>query len=108
MIKQYRYIVTFVYVLTHPHILRPKGRGIKPSSAEDGLKLKTKGVRSMGEIENRIKEMAKEHGIPTIEAPPLARSIYRTTEIGKPIDEQFYSAVAVILAKIFKKKKVKV
>ncbi len=56
----------------------------------------------------RIKEMAKEFGIPTVEAPPLARSIYRTTEIGKTIDEQFYSAVAVILAKIFKKKKVKV
>ena len=56
----------------------------------------------------RIKEMAKEHGIPTVEAPPLARSIYRTTEVGKTIDEQFYSAVAVILAKIFKKKKVKV
>lgn len=55
----------------------------------------------------RIKEMAKEYGIPTVEAPPLARSIYRTTEVGKPIDEQFYSAVAVILAKIFRKKKVK-
>ena len=55
----------------------------------------------------RIKEMAKEFGIPTVEAPPLARSIYRTTEVGKVIDEQFYSAVAVILAKIFKKQKVK-
>jgi len=56
----------------------------------------------------KIKAIAKEFGIPTVEAPPLARSLYRTTEVGKTIDAQFYSAVAVILAKIFKKKKVKV
>ena len=55
----------------------------------------------------RIKELAKKAGVPTIEAPPLARSLYRTTEIGKPIDQQFYSAVAMILAKIFKKQRVK-
>lgn len=56
----------------------------------------------------RLKEIAKKEGIPVVEAPPLARSLYRSTEVGKPIDQQFYSAVAVILAKIFKKKKVRV
>ncbi|MCM8529472.1 MAG: EscU/YscU/HrcU family type III secretion system export apparatus switch protein [Lentisphaeraceae bacterium] len=68
-------------------------------------KVVAKGLRKKA---LRIKEIAKKAGIPTIEAPPLARSLYRTTEVGKTIDQQFYSAVAIILAKIFKKKKVKV
>ena len=68
-------------------------------------KVVAKGLRKKA---LRIKAMAKKAGIPTIEAPPLARSIYRTTEVGKPIDQQFYSAVAIILAKIFNKKKIKV
>ena len=66
-------------------------------------KVVAKGLRKKA---LRIKQIAKDAGIPTIEAPPLARSLYRTTEVGQTIDQQFYSAVAIILAKIFKKKKV--
>lgn len=68
-------------------------------------KVVAKGLRKKA---LRIKAIAKASGIPTVEAPPLARSLYRTTEIGGIIDQKFYSAVAVILAKIFKKRKVKV
>ena len=53
----------------------------------------------------RIKQIAKDAGIPIIEAPPLARSLYRSTENDSYIEEQFFSAVAIILAKILKKKK---
>ncbi|MCM8534137.1 MAG: EscU/YscU/HrcU family type III secretion system export apparatus switch protein [Lentisphaeraceae bacterium] len=56
----------------------------------------------------RIRKIAKEAGVPIIEAPPLARSLYRSTDEGDYIDEKFFSAVAVILAKIFKNQKRKV
>ncbi len=74
------------------------------SPGQAAPKVVAKGLRKKA---LKIKEIAKKAGIPTIEAPPLARSLYRSTEVGKHIDQKFYSAVAVILAKIFKRKKVK-
>lgn len=49
----------------------------------------------------RIREIAAEHGIPIIERPPLARALYRLCEVGQEIPEQFYSAVAEILAYVY-------
>jgi flagellar biosynthetic protein FlhB len=50
----------------------------------------------------RIKLMGKLAGVPIIEAPPLARSLYRNTEVGQYIPPEFYGAVAAILAKLHK------
>ena len=50
----------------------------------------------------RIKEIALEFGIPLVERPPLARALYRMCNIGDEIPEQFYSAVAEILAYVYK------
>ena len=49
----------------------------------------------------KIREIAAEHGIPIIERPPLARALYKLCEIGQEIPEQFYSAVAEILAYVY-------
>jgi flagellar biosynthetic protein FlhB len=49
----------------------------------------------------RIREIAIEHGIPILERPPLARALYRMCEVGQDIPEQFYSAVAEILAYVY-------
>jgi flagellar biosynthetic protein FlhB len=49
----------------------------------------------------RIRELAREHGIPILERPPLARAIYRLCDVGDEIPEQFYSAVAEILAYVY-------
>ena len=68
-------------------------------------KVVAKGLRKKA---LRIKQIAKDNNIPCIEAPPLARSLYRSTEDGAFIDEKFFSAVAIILAKIFKRKKKKI
>jgi flagellar biosynthetic protein FlhB len=46
--------------------------------------------------------MGKLAGVPIIEAPPLARSLYRNTEVGQYIPPEFYGAVAAILAKLHK------
>lgn len=46
----------------------------------------------------RIREIAKEHHIPTLEAPPLARALYRHTAVNQEIPMALYSAVAEVLA----------
>lgn len=49
----------------------------------------------------QIRQIAIEHGIPILERPPLARALYRLVDIGHEIPEQFYSAVAEILAYVY-------
>ncbi len=49
----------------------------------------------------RIREIAVAHGIPILERPPLARGLYKLVEVGQEIPEQFYAAVAEILAYVY-------
>ena len=39
--------------------------------------------------------------MPILERKPLARAIYKTVEVGEEIPEEFYSAVAEILAYVY-------
>ncbi len=57
-----------------------------------------KGKRLIAE---RIKELARENDIPIVEDKPLARLLYKTTEIGQQISVELYSAVAEILAYVY-------
>lgn len=50
----------------------------------------------------RIREIAREHDVPIIENPPLARGLYQGCEIGQAIPPDFYKAVAEILAYIYR------
>lgn len=52
----------------------------------------------------RIREKAKEHKIPIIENKPVARAIYKKTEIGQYVPIEMYQAVAEILAIVYKLK----
>jgi flagellar biosynthetic protein FlhB len=49
----------------------------------------------------RIRELAIEAGVPIVERAPLARAIYRMVDVGEEIPEEFYSAVAEILAYVY-------
>jgi flagellar biosynthetic protein FlhB len=49
----------------------------------------------------RIREMAAEHNVPMLEAPPLARALFRHTELGDEIPATLYAAVAEVLAYVF-------
>ncbi len=46
----------------------------------------------------RIRRMALEAGVPVIENKPLARALYRHAKVGRAIPNQFYRAVAELLA----------
>ncbi|MDR0806652.1 MAG: flagellar type III secretion system protein FlhB [Enterobacteriaceae bacterium] len=58
-------------------------------------------AKGAGETALRIRELAEEHRIPMLEAPPLARALYRHGEMGKPIPTELYSAVAEVLAWVY-------
>ena len=53
-------------------------------------------------LAQRIKREANWHGIPIIENPPLAQALYRTVDIGQAIPAKLYTAVAEILAFIYR------
>lgn len=45
-----------------------------------------------------IRRVAEESGVPLLEAPPLARALYRNVDIGEAIPTELYVAVAEVLA----------
>ncbi|MBI2379379.1 MAG: flagellar type III secretion system protein FlhB [Gammaproteobacteria bacterium] len=49
----------------------------------------------------QIKKLAAESQVPVVEAPPLARAIYFTTELDREIPEGLYLAVAQLLAYVY-------
>ncbi len=50
----------------------------------------------------RIREIAQEHHVPILEAPPLARALHKHTELGDTIPEALYTAVAEVLAYVYR------
>ena len=55
-------------------------------------------AKGVDEIAEKIKEIARESGVPVIPIPPLARSLYYTTELDTPIPRGLFKAVAHVLA----------
>lgn len=52
-------------------------------------------------IAERIKELAREHRVPVVEAPPLARALHRHVEVGEVIPGTLFTAVAQVLAYVY-------
>jgi flagellar biosynthesis protein FlhB len=52
----------------------------------------------------RIREIAREHGVPIVENKPLAQALYRTAEVGDLIPGDLFEAVAEILAYLIRLK----
>lgn len=53
-------------------------------------------------VARQIRRVAEEHGVPVIEDPPLARSLYGAVEVGQQIPEEFFQAVAQLLAFVYR------
>ena len=52
-----------------------------------------------------MKELAREYGVPMLEYPQLARSVYYTTRENQTIREELYAAIASVLAFVFSLKR---
>ncbi|WP_266171329.1 flagellar biosynthesis protein FlhB [Dyella subtropica] len=55
-------------------------------------------------LAQQIRLVAGAHRIPLVEAPPLARALYATTELGREIPAALYVAVAQVLAYVYQLK----
>jgi flagellar biosynthetic protein FlhB len=67
----------------------------------DAPKVLAKGRNLLAE---EIKAEARWAGIPIVENPPLARSLYRSVETGHAIPADLYAAVAAILAYLYRQR----
>jgi flagellar biosynthetic protein FlhB len=64
-------------------------------------KVMAKGRNLLAE---EIKAEARWAGVPIVENPPLARSLYRSVEVGQTIPVDLYAAVASILAYLYRQR----
>jgi len=55
-------------------------------------------------LAEEIKAEARWAGVPVVENPPLARSLYRSVEVGQAIPVDLYAAVAAILAYLYRQR----
>lgn len=59
-------------------------------------------AKGVDKVAEKIKEIARESGVPIRENRLLARSLYASVEVGDPIPEDLYKAVASIIAEIWR------
>ncbi|MBF0621518.1 MAG: flagellar biosynthesis protein FlhB [Magnetococcales bacterium] len=58
-------------------------------------------AKGRGPVAGRIRERAKESGVPLVENPPLARVLYRDVELDQSVPPDLFKAVAEVLAYVY-------
>ncbi len=61
-------------------------------------------AKGRGYLAQRIRAEAEKHGVPVVEDPPLARTLYRLVRVGQAIPQELYAAVAEVLAFVWRLK----
>jgi flagellar biosynthetic protein FlhB len=61
-------------------------------------------AKGMDYIALKIRQIAQENGVVTMENKPLARALYEQVEIGQTIPADLFQAVAEVLAYVYKLK----
>ncbi len=59
-------------------------------------------AKGAGLIAERIRELARHHGVPVVEHKLVARTLFKLVDIGKEIPNELYRAVAEILAFVYR------
>ena len=70
-------------------------------SYKSGMRAPKLVAKGAGEVALKIRELGAEHGVPMLEAPPLARALHRHVELDQEIPATLYTAVAEVLAYVF-------
>jgi flagellar biosynthetic protein FlhB len=61
-------------------------------------------AKGAGFVAEKIKEVARSHGVPMMENKPLARALFYAVKVGDYIPEQFYVIVAELLAAVYRQR----
>ncbi len=72
------------------------------NSVDTAPKILAKGINFLA---LRIKDIGREHNIPIVENPSLARSLYEQIEVEDEVPKEFYKAVAEIFSYVYELKK---
>jgi flagellar biosynthesis protein FlhB len=86
-------------------VTNPRHFAVALKYLEDRHRAPVVVAKGMDEVAARIRELAREAGVPQLEAPPLARALYQHVELGAEIPAALYTAVAQVLAYIFQLKR---
>lgn len=59
-------------------------------------------AKGVDEVAEKIREVARKHGVPVMSRPPLARALHKHVKEGHPIPANLYRAVAEVLAYVYR------
>ena len=79
-------------------VTNPTHYAVALSYDVDGTTAPLVVAKGVDEIAEKIKEIARETNVPIVRLPPLARSLYYTTELDCEIPRGLFQAVAQLLA----------
>ncbi|MFA6180107.1 MAG: flagellar biosynthesis protein FlhB [Candidatus Methylopumilus sp.] len=82
-------------------ITNPTHYAVAIKYKDDGMRAPVLVAKGADAVALKIREIAAENNVLTMEAPKLARALYAHTELGQEIPEALYSAVAEVLAYVF-------
>ena len=69
---------------------------------ERGMNAPVCVAKGIDGIALKIREVAREHGVPVVENPPLARALHATVEIDREIPAEHYKAVAEVIGYVMR------
>lgn len=82
-------------------ITNPTHYAVAIKYKDEGMRAPVVVAKGADAIALKIREIAKENNVLTLEAPKLARALFAHAELGDEIPEALYSAVAEVLAYVF-------
>lgn len=59
-------------------------------------------ARGADNVAAAIRQLARDHGVPLLSNPPLARALYRDVPLGSVVPERLFAAVAEVLAFVYR------
>ncbi|OGS90580.1 MAG: flagellar biosynthesis protein FlhB [Gallionellales bacterium GWA2_60_18] len=83
-------------------VTNPTHYAVALKYSETGMRAPVVVAKGSHLLALRIREIAEENRVPILEAPPLARALHKHTELGDSIPEALYTAVAEVLAYVYR------
>jgi flagellar biosynthetic protein FlhB len=62
-------------------------------------------AKGIDEAAAKIREIARQNGVPILSRPPLARALHKAVKEGRPVPGNLYKAVAEVLAYVYRLKR---
>ncbi len=83
-------------------VMNPTHYAVAIRYSEDGAGAPRVVAKGVDLVAMRIRDLATVSRVPVLDAPPLARALYASTELDHEIPVALYSAVAQVLAHVFR------